>query len=295
MSKPPKKERPVPPLKRPTFKDLEALSEQPPPKPKTTSEPLRWPSSNPLRPAPADGHGELGSLGTQSDPELGSLGTQSEAKLGTQATQCWVAELPSGTQPTLGSLGTQSDTPLPVSDAPRKAKWKDDRPQLNTKISWEKLEQLKAFCFASGMGQKEAIEHAIDLLTGRLGTQTTQTTLGTQKFDFHRSGSSLDDVDLEVVNIVIAGLFVEIVGREMNPTDWELYREWLHHGRNAVLCAIIAGGIRKKGQPIGGFAIFENIIPEMASAAKNGCDLRTYKNKLWQDWLKVKLRYGIVR
>jgi hypothetical protein len=187
------------------------------------------------------------------------------------------------TQTTPSSLGTQ-----PVYDATPerqpKPKWKDDRAQLNLKISWEKLERFKAWCHAKGLGQKEAVEMALDQL---MGTQTTRDALSTQSFDFHKPGSSLDDVDLETVNIITQALFVEITGRQMNADDWQTLAEMRQHGGNAIACGIIAGGVRVRGKPINSFRYFERIIQEMVEAKRCGANLSYYKNELWGKWRKV--------
>jgi len=220
---------------------------------------------------------DLGRLGTQMGTQMGRLGTQDLGRLGTQTT--------------LGRLGTQTEEP--AATAQPTPRYKDERTQLNLKISQEKLERFRAWCHENNIGQREAVELALDQLMGRLGTQTTQTTLSTQTYDFHRRGSSLDDVDLYTVNIVIAALFVEIVGREMSPNDQQVFSGLRHFGGNVIVCAMLLGGVRKKGKPIGGFAFFEPIIEEVAEWQRSGTtNLCTYKNKLWEDLQKVRRRAG---
>ena len=65
----------------------------------------------------------------------------------------------------------------------------------------------------------------------------------------------------------------------------------MFRGANAIVCAILVGGIRKKGKPIGGFRFFERIIIEMADCARSGMNLGFYKNELWRQWVKVRERY----
>jgi ribosomal protein S13 len=263
-----------PPLKRPSFSELKALSEQPT-KPVRAATQLVWPATNPLKP-PREFPQDVGTQATQVGTQMGTLSTQGPGSMGTQTTQT--------------SQGTHDD-PQPE---PRR-KRKDDRAQLNLKISWEKLERFKAWCYDKGIGQKEAVEMALEQLMGGVGTQSTRATLSTQAFDFHRPGSSLDDVDLETINIIIPALFEQVVGREMNPDDWQAFAEWRHYGGNAIACAILAGAVRKLKQSqgqgrIGSFRYFKDIIPEFADAQKTGSNLRTYKNKLWSEWEKVRKR-----
>lgn len=185
--------------------------------------------------------------------ELGTQSTQNSPELGTQSTQSGYPVYPmhKNTGYPVGTQATQST----------QKKWKDERAQLNLKISQGLLEAFKAWCAAKGIGQKEAIELALHQL---LGTQSS--TFSTDERAY------IDDIDSKNISIITEALFVEITGRSMTPEDWQSYAE-LKCQPYAILSGMLLAALRAKN-PINSFRYFTNPINEAEEAAKVAGNLK---------------------
>ena len=152
-------------------------------------------------------------------------------------------EVALGTRSTQSILGTQSSEKGPlasVPEVPGRTKWKDNREQLNLKLPQDLLEQLRRYAFDNRIPVTTAVVHGIQLL---LGTQSTQSRLGTQGRNLPSSDLDDDDDDRTIAN-----LYEKATGNVFNERDREFLGKYRELGVQCLTLAIATGRNRSRAK-----------------------------------------------
>jgi hypothetical protein len=196
------------------------------------------------------------------------------------------------TYPTVYPVGYPAGVPGLVDNGvpheTRRAHKIDTRAQLNLKISMEKLFQLKQFCESTGTSQREAIEEAIELLTGR-GVDTRGRP---ERYPggVDSVGSFPDLTDREILSII--DFYKAQTGNEWTPGDEAAMRQL--QGRvpvELVSAGIVKAMIGSRG-PVATFTYCAKTALDIATKIRHE-DRQEYLKNLWRHYERN--RESIVR